>query len=54
MRILSTPATPLFERTFFHASAIHLLETMYSTDVKSTVYGSMTRLLFTLLIGGSQ
>ncbi len=31
----STPGAPLLDLTFFHALAILVLDTMYSTDAKS-------------------
>ncbi len=43
MLMPSTPGAPLLDLTFFHASAILVLDTMYSTDAKSTGGDSMTR-----------
>ena len=45
MLIRSTPGAPLLALTFFHASAILALDTMYSTDAKSMGDGSITRLM---------
>ncbi len=43
MLIPSAPGAPLLDLTFFHASVILALDTMYSTDAKSTGDDSMTR-----------
>ncbi len=46
MLIRSTPGAPLLALTFFQASVILALDTMYSTDAKSMGDGSITRLMF--------
>ena len=43
MLIPSAPGAPLLDLTFFHASVILALDTMYSTDAKSKGDGSVTR-----------
>jgi hypothetical protein len=43
MLIPSAPGAPLLDLTFFHASVILALDTMYSTDAKSTGDDSVTR-----------
>lgn len=43
MLIPSAPGAPLLDLTFFHASVILALDTMYSTDAKSKGDDSVTR-----------